>query len=65
MVGQEPSAEQKPTVGKLIKLMQERLKDGSYMENGMRRLLPSWIADPDHQKMSHLAAKLPRFPTFL
>lgn len=59
------SQEQKPMAGKLVRLMQERLKGGSYMKNGMKRLLPSWIADPDDQKMSHLAAKLPRFPTFL
>lgn len=46
LVGQEPSAEQKPAAEKLVKLMQERLSDGSYMEKA-KKLHEAILADLD------------------
>ncbi len=46
MAGQQPSAEQKPAMEKLVKLMQERYEDASYKEQG-KVLFDAVLADLD------------------
>ena len=46
MAGQEPSAEQKPAMEKLVELMQTRYEDASYKEQG-KVLFDAVLADLD------------------
>lgn len=46
MVGQQPSAEQKPAMDKMVKLMQQRYEDASYREQG-KVLYEAILADLD------------------
>ncbi len=46
MAGQQPSAEQKPAMEKLVKLMQARYEDASYKEQG-KVLFDAVLADLD------------------
>lgn len=46
MAGQEPSAEQKPAMEKLVELMQARYEDASYKEQG-KVLFDAVLADLD------------------
>ncbi len=46
MAGQQPSAEQKPAMEKLVKLMQTRYEDASYKEQG-KVLFDAVLADLD------------------